>query len=58
MKAEIPQENVDILISESTFGTRVHESRRSREQSFQEYVHKIIKRGGKCLLPVFSAGRA
>lgn len=30
MKAEIPQENVDILISESTFGTRTHEDRRLR----------------------------
>jgi cleavage and polyadenylation specificity factor subunit 3 len=58
MKAEIPQSNVDILISESTFGIRVHESRRMREQKFQEYVHKIVKGGGKCLLPVFSAGRA
>jgi cleavage and polyadenylation specificity factor subunit 3 len=58
MKAEIPQSNVDILIAESTFGVRVHESRRMREQKFQEYVHKIVKGGGKCLLPVFSAGRA
>lgn len=58
MKAEIPQENVDILIAESTFGTRTHEDRRLREQKFQEYVHKIVKGGGKCLLPVFSAGRA
>jgi len=30
MKAEIPQSNVDILIAESTFGIRVHESRRMR----------------------------
>ena len=58
MKAEIPQSNVDILIAESTFGIRVHESRRMREQKFQQYVHKIVKGGGKCLLPVFSAGRA
>ena len=58
MKAEIPQENVDILISESTFGIRTHESRREREKKFQEYVEKIVGRGGKCLLPVFSAGRA
>ena len=25
---------------------------------FQEEVRKIVKAGGKCLLPVFSAGRA
>jgi len=34
MKAEIPQSNVDILIVESTFGTRVHENRAIREQMF------------------------
>jgi cleavage and polyadenylation specificity factor subunit 3 len=49
---------VDILISESTFGIRIHERRERREKNFQEYVHKIVKGGGKCLLPVFSAGRA
>lgn len=58
MKAEIPQSNVDILIVESTFGIRVHENRAIREQMFEEEVRKIVKGGGKCLLPVFSAGRA
>jgi len=58
MQAEIPQTNVDILIPESTFGVSVHQSRDIREQNFREEVKKIVKRGGKCLLPVFSAGRA
>ena len=58
MQAEIPQTNVDVLISESTFGTSVHENRNIREQQFQQEVKRIVQRGGKCLLPVFSAGRA
>ena len=58
MQAEIPPTNVDILISESTFGTSIHPDRNIREQNFREEVKKIVKRGGKCLLPVFSAGRA
>ncbi len=58
MQAEIPPTNVDILISESTFGTSIHHDRHIREQNFKEEVKKIVKRGGKCLLPVFSAGRA
>jgi hypothetical protein len=29
-----------------------------REQMFEEEVRQIVKGGGKCLLPVFSAGRA
>ena len=36
MQAEIPQTNVDILISESTFGTNVHQDRNIREQNFRE----------------------
>ena len=36
MQAEIPQTNVDVLISESTFGTSVHENRNIREQQFQQ----------------------
>jgi cleavage and polyadenylation specificity factor subunit 3 len=31
MPAEIPQEKIDVLIVESTFGTSTHESREERE---------------------------
>ena len=36
----------------------MHENRNIREQQFQQEVKRIVQRGGKCLLPVFSAGRA
>ena len=36
MQAEIPPTNVDILISESTFGTSIHPDRNIREQNFRE----------------------
>jgi cleavage and polyadenylation specificity factor subunit 3 len=36
MQAEIPPTNVDILISESTFGISVHHDRHIREQNFRE----------------------
>ena len=39
MQAEIPQTNVDVLISESTFGTSIHENRTIREQQFQQEAH-------------------
>lgn len=58
MKAEIPDVHVDVLIVESTYGTRKHEPRAARENRFTKWVEKIVTRKGKCLLPVFSAGRA
>lgn len=56
--AEIPDEKPDILIIESTFGTQSLRPVRERERNFTDTVHKIIKRGGRCLIPVFAMGRA
>ncbi len=56
--AELPNCEVDVLIVESTYGVQVHEQRDKREERFTKLVHEIVKRGGKCLLPVFALGRA
>ena len=56
--AEIPQTTVDVLIVESTYGIKTHDSRESRERTFLETVRKIVTGGGHCLLPVFVLGRA
>ena len=56
--AEIPKTKIDILIVESTYGVKTHEPRERREKYFLETVEKIVKRNGKCLLPVFVLGRA
>ena len=56
--AEIPKWEIDILIVESTYGKNVHEPRQTREDKFKYRVHDIMKKGGKCLLPVFALGRA
>jgi cleavage and polyadenylation specificity factor subunit 3 len=58
MAAEIPTVSPDILISESTYGTHVHEKREQREGRFTSRVHDIVSRGGRCLIPVFALGRA
>ena len=47
-----------MLIVESTFGVQVHEPQRERERQFIEAIDRITRRGGKCLIPVFSLGRA
>lgn len=56
--AEIPPSGIDIVIVESTYGIKTHEPREAREKFFLESVEKIVKRNGKCLLPVFVLGRS
>ncbi|CEM16161.1 unnamed protein product [Vitrella brassicaformis CCMP3155] len=57
-RAELPPLHVNVLICESTYGIAIHEPRREREMRFLKAVHSIVRRGGKCLLPVFALGRA
>lgn len=56
--AEVPPEKPDILICESTYGTGMHQSRIEKESRLLNLVHGTIKKGGRCLLPVFALGRA
>ncbi|KAJ1344668.1 hypothetical protein BSLG_000191 [Batrachochytrium salamandrivorans] len=60
MAAERPPTSIipEVLICESTFGVQTLEPRLDREQRFTRMVHTIVKRGGRCLLPVFALGRA
>ena len=59
MAAEIPRAfSPDVLIVEATYGMQVHESREERERRFTESVEKVVRRGGRCLIPVFALGRA
>jgi cleavage and polyadenylation specificity factor subunit 3 len=56
--AEVPDNEVDVLIVESTYGVQKHDSRETRESTFTKYVTEIVQRGGKCLMPAFALGRA
>lgn len=58
MAAEIPARNPDVLIVESTYGVQVHATRSEREARFTSTIERIVKRGGRCLIPVFALGRA
>ncbi|XP_063626903.1 cleavage and polyadenylation specificity factor 73 [Cydia splendana] len=58
MAAEIPTVHPDVLITESTYGTHIHEKREERESRFTGLVQDIVTRGGRCLVPVFALGRA
>ena len=58
MPAELPSGEVDVLITESTYGVQCHQPRLVRENRFTTLVKDILGRGGKCLIPVFALGRA
>lgn len=53
---EIPPP-ADLLLMESTYGDRVHESFESGEQALAVAVTATIRRGGKVLIPAFAVGR-
>lgn len=58
MAAEIPTMRPDVLITESTYGTHIHEKREDREARFTTLIQKTVQQGGRCLIPVFALGRA
>ena len=49
--------NVDALISESTYGGRVHATVDEMPNKFLEVVKRTVDRGGKIIIPAFSVGR-
>lgn len=53
-----PKVHVDILITESTYGNRLHSDRKLSEQKLIQEIQKSIKAGGKVLIPAFAVGRA
>ena len=49
--------DVDFIISESTYGGRLHEVEQDLERSLLSIITDVIKRDGKLLIPAFSVGR-
>ncbi len=49
---------VDLLISESTYGTRLHEDRRIAETRLIDQIREVVDQGGHVLIPSFAIGRA
>ncbi|MDZ7374905.1 MAG: MBL fold metallo-hydrolase [candidate division KSB1 bacterium] len=52
-----PLTNVDVLISESTYGGRVHEPYDRAAEMLADVVNRTVARGGKIIVPAFSVGR-
>ena len=50
-------ENADHLITESTYGSRVHDSFESSNAELRDVIIDTYRRGGKVIVPAFSVGR-
>ncbi len=54
--AELP--HADMLITEATYGTTSHPSRKEQESALIKSVLEVIDDGGNVLIPAFALGRA
>ncbi len=54
--ADLPP--AEMLITESTYGSDVHPSRRSQEGELLQAIAEIVQAGGNVLIPAFALGRA
>ncbi|MEX0649609.1 MAG: MBL fold metallo-hydrolase [Candidatus Andersenbacteria bacterium] len=54
---EVPEEEIDLLLMESTYGSRVHQPLEQSLDRLAQTITTICKRGGKMIVPAFSLGR-
>lgn len=52
-----PMPDVDILISESTYGDKVHEDRPEQSDKLLKVIREVVENKGKLIIPAFSLGR-
>lgn len=57
LPAPRPPMRADVLVLESTYGDRVHDSRKTRRQRLQALCEHAFANGGTVLVPAFSIGR-
>lgn len=53
-----PDFQADLVISESTYGERLHEDRNAAEERLLTQIREVIAEGGRVLIPAFAVGRA
>ncbi|XP_076904931.1 cleavage and polyadenylation specificity factor subunit 3-II-like [Bidens hawaiensis] len=56
--AQIDRLRLDLVITESTYGKTIRDSKYAREREFLKAVHNCVANGGKVLIPTFALGRA
>ncbi|MBT3419315.1 MAG: MBL fold metallo-hydrolase [Candidatus Magasanikbacteria bacterium] len=52
-----PLGEVDLLVCESTYGDRIHETKQERDQILLDLIKEGCKRGGVIMMPAFSIER-
>jgi putative mRNA 3-end processing factor len=57
-KGELPDEEIDFAIIESTYGLIDHPPREECERKLIEILNEVIEGGGRVLIPAFSVGRS
>ena len=53
-----PDFQADLVISEATYGERLHEDRNAAEERLLSQIREVVARGGRVLIPAFAVGRA
>jgi integrator complex subunit 11 len=56
--AYMPKIYPDVLMTETTYGDKVRETKRIREREFLKKIEETLSKGGKVLIPIFALGRA
>ncbi len=55
---QVPRLHPHVVVTESTYGNRLHAHRRSEERRLVQTVASMVAAGGKVLIPAFALGRA
>ena len=57
LKKPVPPPKADLLVLESTYGDRLHDSTEDREQRLERVIRDTLADGGVTIIPAFSLGR-
>ncbi len=57
LRDPVPIDKADVLICESTYGDRLHETEQDVRERLRTVLKRTMERGGKVLIPAFSVGR-
>ncbi len=50
-------DKADVLLIESTYGNRTHETQNEAYEELEQVINETYKRGGKVIVPAFAVGR-
>lgn len=54
---EVIDSDIDIVITESTYGNRLHEMISGTKEKMEEIINRVAHRGGKLIIPAFAMER-